>query len=68
MIILERFEEDSAVIEKDGVFENIPKKMIDENVREGDILVMKNGKYEADKEASKRRREEILRLQKSLWE
>ena len=68
MIIIERFEDDTAVIERDGVFEKIPKNMIEKNASEGDILIEKDGIYTVDKTGTQKRREEMIKLQNSLWE
>ena len=64
MLILERFEDRFAIKE------NGDKRLevdISSEVKEGDVLIMINGRYVADKEATIRRRKEIIKLQNGLW-
>lgn len=67
MIILERFEDDTAVLEVDGEIKKISRSKISSDVSEGDVLIEKKGIYIADKENTEKRRKEILKLQNSLW-
>lgn len=67
MIILERFEDDTAVLEVDGEIKKISRSKISDSVSEGDVLIEKKGIYIADKENTEKRRKEILKLQNSLW-
>lgn len=67
MLILERFEENIAVIENGDNYIKTDRKNLPENASEGDVLVEKNGKYEIDKNQTEKRRKEILKLQNSLW-
>ena len=57
------FESESA----DGVLE-LSWGEADGAVREGDVLTEQGGRYAADKDATERRREDIIKLQNSLWE
>ena len=63
--IVDRIEENYVVLEngKDNVF-NVKKSDIIGNVKEGDILYIKNNLYFIDK----MRKEEIDNLMKGLWE
>ena len=60
MIILDRFEEDFAVCEKDGKgFEKIPKSLISKTVSEGDVIVLSDGIYVTDQVETEKRKKEI---------
>lgn len=67
MLILERFEEDTAVIENDGEMIEVERKLVSADTREGDVLKLENGMYFPDKEETIKRREEMTGLQNSLW-
>lgn len=67
MIILERFEDDTAVLEIDGEIKKIDRSKISDSVSAGDVLIEKDGVFMADKENTEKRRKEILKLQNSLW-
>ena len=60
MIILDRFEEDFAICEKDGeAFEKIPKRLIGKNVSEGDVIILSDGIYVTDQAETEKRKKEI---------
>ena len=62
-VIIDRFEEDYAVIEiSAGNFVNIPRVLIPE-AKEGDVI-----KIEIDKEATDKRKEEIKKLMDNLFD
>ncbi len=67
MLILERFEENIAVIENGEEHIKTDRIRLPENAKEGDILIEINGRYEIDSIQTQKRREEILKLQDSLW-
>ncbi|MBQ8434394.1 MAG: DUF3006 domain-containing protein [Oscillospiraceae bacterium] len=67
MFILDRFEGNTAVIENGDEFIKTDRKNISDNAVEGDVLTESNGFYTADKDSTKKRKEEILKLQNSLW-
>lgn len=68
MIILDRFEGDYAVVEIDEEMVNIEKYLVDEYVKEGDLLKLIDGKYYKDEEASKKRKKYIEDKFKDMWE
>ncbi len=68
MIILERFEGDTAVLEIDGILKNIPKSMLKGEIKEGTVLILKDNMYLPDSAATKNRREKIAALQEDLFE
>ena len=69
-MIVDRLEEGFAVCEKeDGSFVNIPLEQIAGAVREGDLLVsFELGGYRVDEAATKARREEMSKRQRSIFE
>ncbi|MBQ4130754.1 MAG: DUF3006 domain-containing protein [Clostridia bacterium] len=68
MIIVDRFENDFAVIEENGVMKNIPRSLLGDGVTEGSVIVKKGEKYFLDEKNSAARRKEIAELQNSLFE
>ena len=56
MVILDRLEEKTAVLEIDGVITEVPRDTVDTDVREGDVLILEGGLYTADWTATKERR------------
>ena len=68
MLIIDRISENIAVIEDgDNRFE-VPRSELAPDVKEGDAVLLENGVYRKDPSATEKRRQEILRLQDSLWE
>lgn len=67
--IVDRIEENYVVLEngKDNVF-NVKKSDIIGNIKEGDIVYIKDNLYFIDEKATKVRKEEIDNLMKGLWE
>lgn len=65
--IVDRIENGYAVCETEhGDKKDIPlDKTLD--ISEGDVLVLKNGIYTADKDKTEERRKRILALQEDLW-
>ena len=55
-MIIDRFEGALAVIETDGGMIEINASELPENAREGDVLVLENGRYTVDHEATEQRR------------
>ena len=60
MIIIDRFEEDLAIVEKDEKLLQIKKSLLPDNVKEGDVLIMRGENYHIDEKATARRRAEAL--------
>lgn len=68
-VIIDRFEGDYAVCEKeDRTMMNIPKKDINGEPREGDVLLLEGDQINIDYEASMCRRKRIEKLTKGMWE
>lgn len=67
MLIIERFEGNTAIIENGGNHFEVSRDDLPANAREGDVLKKVGSIYEIDKEKTESRRKEILKLQNSLW-
>ncbi|MCI8497040.1 MAG: DUF3006 domain-containing protein [Clostridiales bacterium] len=66
---IDRFEGDYAVCEdENGHMHSIARKLLPETAEEGDVLRMEGGTYAVDREETERRRQEVIRLQDSLWD
>lgn len=67
--IVDRFEENYAVIEtKEQKMINVNKKDLPKDIKSGDILVKKDGKYKILKEETEKRTNYIKKLTNDLWE
>jgi len=68
MIVIDRFGEEFAVLEIDGEITEVPRKIIPDDAREGDILILEDGVYSVDEKATSERRssvrERLYRLMK----
>ncbi len=56
MNIIDRFEEDYAVIETDGGMINVARAKLPENAAEGDVLEFTDGVWTIDESATEERR------------
>ena len=68
MLIIDRFEGDIAVIENGDEMIDIPRLLLPENAKEGDVIIQSGGGYIVDSGSAEKRRQEMLDLQDSLWE
>lgn len=59
MIVIDRFGEDFAVLEIDGEMSEVPRNIIPDDAREGDILVCVDGIYSVDEKATSERRSAV---------
>ena len=67
--IVDRIEGNYVILEgKEGNIFNVRKSDIVGDVKEGDILYIKNNIYYIDEKATKLRKGEIDNLMKGLWE
>ena len=66
MLILDRFEEGFAVIEDGGKMLTIKRALLPANAKEGDVLTLENKTYKVDENATKARREMILKKMRKL--
>lgn len=68
-LIVDRLEEEYIVCEDENKnIVNILKDEVEDEVKEGDILIFVDGKYIVNKEKTKDRKEYIENLIKDLWE
>ena len=68
-LIVDRLEEEYIVCEDENRnIVNILKDEVEDEVKEGDILIFVDGKYIVNKEKTKDRKEYIQDLIKDLWE
>ncbi|MHB8126652.1 MAG: DUF3006 domain-containing protein [Desulfitobacteriaceae bacterium] len=66
--IIDRFEGNFAVVEMDRRrMQDIPRNQLPANTKEGDVIIEENGVYRIDEVETKKRREEINKLMKDLW-
>ena len=70
MPVVDRICGDKAVIENDDGSGRtvISRKLVDSNVREGDVVVLVEGIYQTDTEKTEKRRNSNYRLSESLWD
>lgn len=68
MLIVDRIEENTAVIEDGESRFEVPAEALANDVKEGDAVFLENGVYRKDAEATEKRKQEIIKLQNSLWE
>lgn len=68
MLIVDRISEGTAVIEDGESRFEVPAKSLANDVKEGDAVSLENGVYRKDAEATEKRKQEIIKLQDSLWE
>ena len=66
MTIIDRLENNIAVLETDGGIVEIERSLLPENVREGDIITENNGIWAVDIPATEKRRAEMRELMKRL--
>lgn len=67
--IIDRFEGEYAVIELENLkVINIPKDYLPQNVKEGDVVVIKDNECYIDIEETQRRKERIEKIFEDLFE
>ena len=68
MLLVDRIDGNTAVIDDGENRFEVPRSELAPDVREGDAVLFENGVYRKDTDATEKRRQEIIRLQDSLWE
>lgn len=68
MLIVDRIEENTAVIEDEDVRFEVPREALGSDVKEGDVVVLQNEKYIRDENGTEERRKKIIEMQNNLWE
>ncbi|MDR2532102.1 MAG: DUF3006 domain-containing protein [Oscillospiraceae bacterium] len=64
--IIDRFEEDTAVCEYGDKRLNLPRSLLPENAKEGDVIQRKNSVWRIDEERTVKRRELIAEKMRKL--
>ena len=65
MLIIDRFEENIAILEGDGEFIEVEKALLPVNAKEGDVVELQDGRYVVDTEKTAQRRSNVVsRLRK----
>lgn len=64
MLIIDRFEGDWAVLEWRGTTFKLPRRLLPENAREGDVLTVS---FARDADATVARRQRVRRLEDDLF-
>lgn len=65
--IIDRIEEDFAVIECDGEMLNIKLNILPEGVKSGDVLTKSDGNFIINQQEQQTRQQKILKLQQDLF-
>jgi hypothetical protein len=67
-VVIDRFEGDYAVCEKDDrTLVNIEKMRLPKGVKEGDAIIIDGDVVRFDESETKRRKEEVKKLMDELW-
>lgn len=66
MTVIDRFENNVAVLETDGGMIEVDRSQIPENAREGDVLTENNGVWTVDIPATEKRRADMREIMKRL--
>ena len=68
MLIIDRFEGEFAIVEDTETekMTTVKKELIEQNASENDVIVISDGIYHVDAEATKKRRAEVLALLKKM--
>lgn len=65
--IIDRFEGSYAVVEIEGLMQNIELSSIPSGAREGDVIIYDGNRWQVDKQATADRKQHIQRLADELW-
>jgi len=67
-VVIDRFEENYAVCEKeDRTMINLKKNLLPSGAKEGDVLFLQDGAILIDKAATQKKKNEIGDLMKDMW-
>lgn len=66
--VIDRFEGEFAVMEFADGYKNIPRQVLPDEAREGDVLLFQDDHWIIDPEATHKRKEKIEKLAAELWE
>ncbi|QJD88086.1 DUF3006 domain-containing protein [Cohnella herbarum] len=66
--VIDRFEDETAVIEVDGTTRDFPRASLPNEAKVGDVVVIDNGEIRLDRQDTSKRNSEINRLMDELFE
>lgn len=66
MTVIDRFENNTAILETDGVITETERCLLPANAREGDVVTERDGVWTVDVAATEQRRAEIREFMKRL--
>lgn len=66
--IVDRFEGSKVVIEIEGKTKDFDKSQVAEHVAEGDVVVLRDGRWVKDQETTEKRTQHIKKLMDQLWD
>lgn len=68
MLIVERIVNDIVILEQDDLSHiKVQKSKFSYNVKNGDVVILKNGFYILDEDKTRERKEEILKYTKKIF-
>ena len=67
VLIIDRIEDDFAVIENNKKRFNVRRQMLPADAKEGDVIVMTAGRYIIDKVSTQKQKNKNRNLENSLW-
>jgi len=66
--IVERFEGAYVIIEIDGQTTDVPREQLDPEAQVGDVVILMNGIWKTDSDATDERAKKIKKMMDRLWE
>lgn len=66
--VIDRFEDETAVIEVDGTTRDVPMASLPNDAKVGDAVVIDNGEIRLDRHSTSKRNSEVDRLMDELFE
>lgn len=66
--IVDRIARDFVVIEMDGETRDVPRALVADNVKEGDVVEWTDGRWTTNDQATQDRTAQIKALMDSVWE
>jgi hypothetical protein len=66
--VIDRFEEEIAIIELNGETMEIPKESLPGDIKVGDAIIIENGVVRLDRSETAKRKKEIQQLMDELFE
>ena len=65
--IIDRFEGEYAVVEIEGVMNNIKRSDIPTDAREGDVIISDKSQWKIDRQATDELKQRVQKLADELW-